>query len=233
MMVVEVYFIPARRRAFHQNHELTLVGAGRRPILMPRGLGVGNTNDVLSNRPQPCIVEEGPPLTARGLLPPPMDRLRVAANIEPESRNDRPLPRAIASLTVRPVIGRLFVVRSVTEIIFACTLRATIVRGASHGACPFVIRSRVQIDAASGPARSTCTRCRRLAVGYSSAASLASACAARNSASAARTSACAARSSASAARASASAARASASAALASAITTALATASLSACVRS
>ena len=167
MMVVEVYFIPARRRAFHQNHELTLVGAGRRPILMPRGLGVGNTNDVLSNRPQPCIVEEGPPLTARGLLPPPMDRLRVAANIEPESRNDRPLPRAIASLTVRPVIGRLFVVRSVTEIIFACTLRATIVRGASHGACPFVIRSRVQIDAASGPARSTCTRCRRLAVGYS------------------------------------------------------------------
>ena len=167
MMVVEVYFVPAGRRAFHQNDELTLVGAWRRPILMPRGDGVGNTNDALSNRPQPCSVEEGSPLSAGGLLPPPMDRLRVAANIEPESRNDRPLPRAIASLTVRPVIGRLFIVRSVTEIIFAGTIRTTIVGSASNGACPFVICPRVQIDAASGPAPITLTRCRRLPVGYS------------------------------------------------------------------
>ena len=149
MMVVEVYFVPAGRRAFHQNDELTLVGAWRRPILMPRGDGVGNTNDGLSNRPQPCSVEEGSPLSAGGLLPPPMDRLRIAANIEPESRNDRPLPRAIASLSVRPVIGRLFIVRSVTEIIFAGTIRTTIVGSASNGACPFVICPRVQIDSAS------------------------------------------------------------------------------------
>ena len=167
MMVVEVYFVPAGRRAFHQNDEFTLVGAWRRPIFVPRGLGVSNTNDALSNRPQPCIVEEGPPLTARGLLPPPMDRLRVAANIEPESRNDRPLRRTIASLTVRPIIGRLFVVRSVLEVVFAGTIRTRIVGSASNGACPFVICPRVQIDTASGPARSTCTRRRRLPVGYS------------------------------------------------------------------
>ena len=134
---------------------------------MPRGDSVGNTNDVLPNRPQPSIIEEGSPLSAGGLLPPPMDRLRVAANIEPESRNDRPLLCAIASLTVRPVIGRLFIVRPVTEIIFAGTIRTTIVGSASNGACPFVICPRVRIDTASGPAPITFTRCRRLPVGYS------------------------------------------------------------------
>ena len=134
---------------------------------MPRGNGVGNTNDVLPNRPKPFIIEEGSPLSAGGLLPPPMDRFRVAANIELESSNDGPLRRTIASLTVRPIIGRLFVVRSVLEIVFAGTIRTRIVGSASNGACPFVICPRVQIDTASGPARSTCTRRRRLPVGYS------------------------------------------------------------------
>ena len=85
-------------------------------------------------------------------FPAPMDRFRVAANIEPESCNDRPLRRTIAPLTIRPVIRRLFVMRSIIEIIFAGTIRTTIVRGAAYGALPFRICPHVRIDTTRGPA---------------------------------------------------------------------------------